>query len=68
MKSETETMTWPDLAMGLYDRLTERNAEIVYQFDQLEIAVPGSTRRESGAANWKLNGAIRVSTRSGVEN
>jgi len=28
-----ETTTWPDLAIGLYDRLTGRNAEIIYEFE-----------------------------------
>lgn len=60
------TTTWPELAIGLYDKLTERNAEIAYQFENLEIGIPGSTDKNAERATWKLNGAVRVSTRSGV--
>ncbi|GAB5443020.1 MAG: hypothetical protein Fues2KO_33690 [Fuerstiella sp.] len=62
--SKTETHTWPELAIGLYDQLTARNAEIAYQFDNLEIDVPSSTNSESQPAHWKLNGGIRVTTRN----
>jgi hypothetical protein len=65
MTQNTETQTWPDLAIGLYDRLTERNAEISYNFDNLQVTVPGSTRDDASSAQWKLNGGIRVTTRSG---
>jgi hypothetical protein len=30
--NEQHTKTWPDLAIGLYERLTGRNAEITYEF------------------------------------
>ena len=64
--STDETHTWPELAIGLYDQLTQRNAEIAYQFENLEVAVPSSTEPEAQRANWKLNGGIRVTTRDGV--
>src|SRR4051812_24847416 len=35
-----DTQTWPDLAIGLYDKLTGRGAEITYEFQSLEISVP----------------------------
>ena len=38
-----DTQSWPDLAIGLYDKLTGRNAEITYEFDNMEIMVPSST-------------------------
>ena len=31
MESTVETKTWPELAGGLYDKLTGRGAEITYQ-------------------------------------
>ena len=64
MTTATDTHTWPELAIGLYDRLTERNAEIAYDFENLEIAVPSSTNSGADRASWKLNGAIRVTTRN----
>jgi len=36
------TTSWPDLAIGLYDKLTGRNAEITYEFNNLEVSVPSS--------------------------
>ena len=66
MSQPTDTRSWPDLAIGLYDRLTERNAEIVYDFDNMEVGIPSSTDSNAEQATWKLNGAIRVTTRSGA--
>lgn len=61
--SSNDTQTWPDLAIGLYDKLTGRGAEITYDFDSLEVEVPGSTRENAPRARWNVNGTIRVSTR-----
>ena len=58
-----ETQTWPDLAIGLYDKLTGRNAEITYDFKDLEVGVPSSTNQDANRAVWKLNGVISVRTR-----
>jgi hypothetical protein len=41
------TTNWPDLAIGLYDHLTGRGAEITYEFDNVEIAVPNNTTDKS---------------------
>ena len=57
------TMNWPDLAIGLYDRLTGRGAEITYEFDNMEVAVPSMVSDEASYANWKLNGTIKIKTR-----
>lgn len=43
MSGNTHTKTWPDLAIGLYDRLTGRNAEITYDFDKMTVEVPSGT-------------------------
>lgn len=64
--ASSDTKTWPELAIGLYDRLTARNAEIKYDFDELEIDVPSSVNPEAKRAHWRLNGAIRVTTRNGA--
>ena len=57
------TVSWPDLAIGLYDRLTGRGAEITYEFNDMEIAVPSSASDEASFANWKVNGTLRIRTR-----
>jgi hypothetical protein len=59
----TETHTWPDLAIALYDKLTGRGAEIAYHFDQFEVHVPASTAPGAAQAQWRVNGAVRITTR-----
>ena len=60
-----QTSTWPELAIGLYDQLTARNAEIAYAFEDLEVGVPSATQPNAERAQWKLNGTIRVTTQNG---
>lgn len=57
-----ETNNWPDLAIGLYDKLTGRNAEITYEFSDLEVDVPSGTADDAKHAKWKLNGSIKIHT------
>lgn len=59
---ENETKTWPDLAIGLYDKLTGRNAEITYNFDNFELFVPSSADNGATHAKWKMNGSVRITT------
>jgi hypothetical protein len=65
--SDQHTRTWPDLAIGLYDRLTGRNAEITYSFDKLRVSVPSGTGPNAEHAEWLLDGAIRITTRDGAD-
>lgn len=65
MANASETQTWPELAVGLYDKLTGRDAEISYEFDNFELNIPSSTAPDAGHASWKMNGTLRISTRNG---
>lgn len=67
MSATTDSKTWPELAIGLYDRLTDRNAEIAYNFDGFEVGIPSSTDANAEHAHWKLNGSIRITTRNGAD-
>lgn len=58
-----DTQTWPDLAAGLYDKLTGRGAEITYELDDLSVQVPSRAGQDATFANWTLNGTVRVRTR-----
>ncbi len=62
MSNEAEnTQSWPDLAIGLYDKLTGRNAQINYNFSDLVIGVPkkvGSNEK----TEWTLNGQLSITT------
>ena len=61
--SEEHTMTWPDLAIELYDKLTGRGAEITYEFEQMQIWVPSGVGDAAKHAEWKLNGILKIRTR-----
>ena len=60
---QENTVNWPDLAIGLYDRLTGRGAEITYEFDDMQVLVPSNASDEASHANWKLNGTLKIRTR-----
>lgn len=58
-----DTQTWPDLAIGLWDKLTGRGAEITYEFQNMEIHVPTSTSETAIHAKWKINGTMIIRTK-----
>ena len=60
--STTETTNWPELAIGLYDKLTGRNAEITYEFENMEVGVPSAVGEQPKQAQWKLNGTLKIRT------
>ena len=62
MSEQTGTTNWPELAIGLYDRLTGRQAEISYEFQNFSVDVPSSTSADAEHAHWKMNGTLRIST------
>jgi hypothetical protein len=63
MTTTPETQSWPDLAIGLYDKLTGRGAEITYEFSEFKVVVPGGTAANAPSAPWTLNGTLRIRTR-----
>lgn len=63
MTNEMEaTRSWPDLAIGLYDRLTGRNAEITYQLTDVEVHVPDRVGKDVVHTPWRVNGTVRIHT------
>ncbi|MBU6455477.1 MAG: hypothetical protein KGS72_27140 [Cyanobacteria bacterium REEB67] len=58
-----ETKNWPELAIGLYDKLTGRGAEISYEFKDLQVWVPSKTGDDAVHAKWKVNGVLSIKTR-----
>jgi hypothetical protein len=58
-----DVLTWPELAAELYDKLTGRNAEISYEFQNLEIFVPSHHAEDAPLARWKLNGIVKIRAR-----
>ena len=66
--SAGHTTNWPDLAIGLYDRLTGRGAEITYDFDDMHVKLPSGTGETAEHAEWVLSGAITVRTKDNASN
>lgn len=66
VKTPENTTTWPELAIGLYDKLTGRGAEIVYEFENFELYVPSSAEGNEKHAKWKMNGILRIRTNDPV--
>ncbi|MDZ4849645.1 MAG: hypothetical protein SGI77_10140 [Pirellulaceae bacterium] len=60
--SSDHTTNWPDLAIGLYDRLTGRNAEITYEFVDLHLQIPSGTGQNAEHAEWILSGTMKIRT------
>ncbi|MDZ7636896.1 MAG: hypothetical protein U5J83_01345 [Bryobacterales bacterium] len=58
-----DTTSWPELAIGLYDKLTGRGAEITYSFEDFEVFVPSSADTNATHAKWRMNGTLRIRTR-----
>lgn len=61
-KIEEET-EWPDLAMGLYERLTGRDAEIVYEFEDMVVQVPSRVGEDAVHTPWQIDGTVSITTR-----
>jgi hypothetical protein len=57
-----ETTTWPELAIGLYDRLTGRGAEITYEFTDMEVDVPSKVGDDAEHARWRIDGELTITT------
>jgi hypothetical protein len=63
MDNTNDSQSWPDLAIGLYDKLTGRGAEITYEFHNMEISIPSSASSTAQYAVWKVSGTVKVSTK-----
>lgn len=64
--ADQHTTNWPDLAIGLFDRLTGRNAEITYDFLEMHVKIPSGTGEKAEHAEWVLSGKLRIhATESG---
>ena len=61
-----QTRTWSELAISMYDKLTDRNAEITYEADDVEIWVPSGIGDDALHAKWKVNGSLKIRARDGA--
>lgn len=61
-KTKTKEASWPDFAVGLYDKLSGRGSQITYEFDDLNVFIPAKLGDDSDHFHWKMNGTIRISS------
>lgn len=52
----------PDLAVSLYDRLTGRGAEITYEFQDMDVAVPSKVGEGADHAHWNIDRILYITT------
>ena len=60
--TENDKVSFVDLGMALYERLTGRGAAINYEFREMVVEVPRDTGADAPRATWKLNGMLRITT------
>ncbi|MEK9974776.1 MAG: hypothetical protein VW876_15205, partial [Deltaproteobacteria bacterium] len=58
------TQTRSELLTELYEVLSEQRADITYHFEDRKVEVPSGTGTEAEHAIWKLDGKLRVSTKT----
>ncbi|HKQ21155.1 MAG TPA: hypothetical protein VJS91_03870 [Nitrososphaeraceae archaeon] len=63
--AETSISNWSDVVKEIVDKLTGKDMEVTYDFDNLEVDIPKATGpegKELGSAKWKINGKFIIST------
>jgi len=63
--AETSISNWSDVIKDIVDKLTGKDMEVTYDFDNLEVDIPKATGpegKELGSAKWKINGKFIIST------
>ena len=56
---------WSELISRIIDKLTGKDLQVTYSFENLEIEIPkayGPDGRQLGGAKWKVDGKITIST------
>jgi len=54
--------TWPDLAVGLFEKLNGMNAQISYEFVDMHVKIPSGTGPDAQHAEWVLHGTLNIRT------
>lgn len=63
--TERNISNWSDVVGDIVDKLTGKDMEVTYDFDNLEVDLPKATGpegKELGSAKWKINGKFIIST------
>jgi hypothetical protein len=63
--AEHNVSTWSEIVKDIVDKLTGKDMEVTYDFENLQIDIPKATGpqgKEIGSAKWKINGKFMIST------
>jgi hypothetical protein len=63
--AEHNVSTWSEIVKDIVDKLTGKDMEVTYDFENLQIDMPKATGpegKEIGSAKWKINGKFIIST------
>ena len=58
---KSKPRSWEELAIGLYDKLTGRNAVIEYNFESFKVGVPRETSSKE-LTDWTISGKLSITT------
>ena len=58
------TQTWSELVTELYEALSEQKADTTYHFEDRKVEIPSGTGPKAEHAIWKLEGKLRVHTKT----
>jgi len=58
--SNDNPSTWSELVTSIYQQLTDKNAELTYEFENMEIFVPSGVGPDVSHAQWKINGSLKI--------
>jgi hypothetical protein len=64
-KIEQSGSQWADILKEVVDKLTGKNMEVTYNFQNFEIDIPKATGpegKELGSAKWRLDGKFTLTT------
>ena len=64
-KVEENASQWTNILKEVVDKLTGKNMQVIYDFQDFEVDVPKATGpdgKELGGAKWKINGKFTLST------
>ncbi|TVP41317.1 hypothetical protein [Candidatus Nitrosocosmicus arcticus] len=63
--SKERTSQWSELISGIIDKLTGKDLQVSYSFENLEVEIPkayGPDGKQLGGAKWRVDGKITIST------
>jgi len=64
-KADGSISNWSSVVKDIVDKLTGKDMEVTYDFENLQIDMPKATGpegKELGSAKWKINGKFTIST------